>query len=323
MGIPVIGDLRADARAHFRAQLDAMGYDVDGELADAKIEAANRAAKEGDADLQAALAGVDETHWLCMYYLNAVKRRILPRPRFVEWAPSLASNPLARQYMCVVKEIEAASLRGDDLTPRLSKMVGELRHDDAMLNDWGIHHLHLGSVGSAPGALAGRTGPLLFVFVQEDRIYFLDVLLHGKGQRPWIRRDLVEVIHSTWPDAIRRFRMNAVAVTHLSDDQVATARRKNLSMFVETKDSTVYAPLGGGYMTSGISAQAVTGADWFCTTVDEFQDWAEHNGEAILEALRLQRGISLTEVRVALIFGAKAFAMFEVQSRTCLRTSAP
>jgi hypothetical protein len=190
-----------------------------------------------------------------------------------------------------------------------------------MLNDWGIHHLHLGPIGAGPGSRAGRTGPLLFVFVREDRLYFLDVLLHGKGQRPWTRRDLVEVIHSNWPDAIRRYRINAVGATQLSDEQVANLRSKNATMVVEMRDSTVYVPLGGGYMSSGISAQALTNADWFCATIDEFQEWALQNAEAIRDAICQQRGISLTDLRIGLDFNEKGFAMIETQSRSVLRSA--
>ena len=223
--------------------------------------------------------------------------------------------------MHVINEVEEASQRGDDLWPRLSKKVDELRYDDAMLNDWGIHHLHLGPIGAEPGSRAGRRGELLFLFVREDRLYFLDVLLHGKGQRPWIRRDLVEIIHSNWPDAIRRYRINCAGVTGLSDEQFANLRRNNATTFLEMNDSTVYAPFGGGYMSSGISAQALTNADWFCATIDEFQDWALQNVEAIRDDICQQRGISLTDLRIGLDFNEKGFAMTETQSRSVLRSA--
>jgi len=315
-----MGDLRADALAHFHAQLVAMGYDVEIELAAAKVEAAARASKKAEPGRQAALAQVDEAHWLCVYYLNAVKRRIEPRPRPVERAPALASNPLSQPFAVVIDEIEAASRRGDDLAARLSKSIDDLRYDDAMLNDWGIHHLHLGPLGVGPGAWAGRTGPLLFVFVREDRIYFLDVLRHGAGQRPWIRRDLVEIIHVNWPDVIRPYRVNAVGSARLSDNEVAVLRSKNANAFVETRDSTLYAPLGGGYMSSGIATEALVQTDWFFATIDESQRWAEQNAQAIRDNIFEQRGISLTEIRIALAFDEKGFEMIETQSRSVLRT---
>jgi hypothetical protein len=296
-----------------------MGYDVDVELAEAKAEAVVQATRESDPDARAALAELDETHWLCMHYLNAVHRRIFPRPRLVERAPGLASNPLAQPLAEAIDEIEGASNRGEDLSPRLSRSVDELRHHDGLLNDWGIHHLHLGPLGSGLGARAGRSGPLLFVFVLEDRMYFLDVLQHGRGHRPWIRRGLVETIHGNWPDAISRYRVDVAGIAHLKDDQVAIARSKNLSMFVQTKDGTVYAPLGGGYMSTGLSTRALTTADWFCQTIDGFQAWATQNAEAIRDAINQQRGIRLEELRIALVFHENGFAMIEAQSRSALQ----
>jgi hypothetical protein len=55
MGIPLKGDLRADAREHFHAQLVGMGYAVDAELAAAKLEVAARATTESDPELKAAM----------------------------------------------------------------------------------------------------------------------------------------------------------------------------------------------------------------------------------------------------------------------------
>jgi len=88
-----------------------MGYDVDAELIKAKARAATKASKENDPEIKAALAEVDETHWLCMYYVNAVKRRIAPAARLVERAPALAANPLALKFASVIQEIEEASRR--------------------------------------------------------------------------------------------------------------------------------------------------------------------------------------------------------------------
>lgn len=35
--------------------------------------------------------------------------------------------------------------QGVDLGPYLSKKIADLDYDDDLLNDWGVHHLHLGT----------------------------------------------------------------------------------------------------------------------------------------------------------------------------------
>jgi hypothetical protein len=268
--------------------------------------------------LRIAMAVVDETHWLCMSYLNAVRRRIRPLPRMVERAHTLSGNPLARQYASVIDEIEETSRLGGDLCPRLSTRVDDLQYDDALLNDWSIYHLHLGTLGAGPGARAGRTGPLLFVFVRENRVYFLDVLMHGKNHRPWTRQGLIETIHSNWPDVIRRYRVFGLPPEHVSDDQIAALRANNVNKFATTKDSTVYAPFGGGYMASGLSQDVLMATDRFCSTIDALQQWAEKNPEAIRDAILQQRGITLNEVEMSLLFTGGEFQMIEAASRSGL-----
>jgi hypothetical protein len=318
--IAVVGDLEADGRAHFHAQLTAMGYDVDAELAAAKVEAGERAQKESTAEMQAAIAEVDDLHWLCMYYLNAVKRRIVPKPRTVVRAPGLATNSHAVQHHAAIDAIQREFERGEDMWPRLSRNLDDLRHDDAMLNDWGIHHLHLGAVGGETDGRAKRSGPILMAFVQGEHAYFVDVLVHGRGHNPWINRDLVEIIHANWPETIRQYRLNAISVTKLSDEQVNILRRKNATMAVEVKDSTVYAPLGGGYMSSGISMQVLMRADRFCATVRSFETWARANADAIREDIRQQRKVELDELRIELRFTDTTIELIETQSSSRLQT---
>jgi hypothetical protein len=44
-----------------------------------------------------------------------------------------------------------------------------------MLNDWGIHHLHLGTKISKNTGFVERTGPLLFVKFEKNVAYFIGV----------------------------------------------------------------------------------------------------------------------------------------------------
>ena len=51
--------------------------------------------------------------------------------------------------------------KGEDLT-HLSKRITDLDYNDALLNDCGIHHLHLG-IDVDDSGFDTRIGPLLFV----------------------------------------------------------------------------------------------------------------------------------------------------------------
>jgi hypothetical protein len=64
---------------------------------------------------------------------------------------------------------------------------------DLLLNDWGIHHLHLSDVDRGDGYVV-RTGDLLFIAFRRDDAYLLDVLGHGA----WNNQSLVDIATTNW-----------------------------------------------------------------------------------------------------------------------------
>ena len=62
-----------------------------------------------------------------------------------------------------------------------------LKNLDGLLNEWGVHHLHLGTKSySKNHAFIARTGPLLLALIAEDDFYAINVYLHGawESQHP-------------------------------------------------------------------------------------------------------------------------------------------
>jgi len=66
---------------------------------------------------------------------------------------------------------------------------------DLLLNDWGIHHLHLSNV-IEPNRFVTRGDLLLFVIFSHARAYMLDIAPHGC----WTEQRLVEVAVNNWPE---------------------------------------------------------------------------------------------------------------------------
>lgn len=130
-------------------------------------------------------------------------RFISKRPRTVHLSRELQADlqqlptQEAAAIWAVLKEIK----RGDDLTVRLSKLTRHFhdprgRNDrDRMLNDWGVHHLHLGPRIDNQTPVE-RSGPLLFVSVLEDDAYAAIALPHGN----WADEDVLRVLADNWPD---------------------------------------------------------------------------------------------------------------------------
>jgi hypothetical protein len=53
-----------------------------------------------------------------------------------------------------------------------------------LLNEWGVHHLHLGAAPSSRDpSLIERSGPVLFARINPDDFYAINVYSHGAWEQ--------------------------------------------------------------------------------------------------------------------------------------------
>lgn len=167
----------------------------------------------------------------------------------------------SKQFVCpaefrgVLGRISKRIAAGKDVTPYLSKDIRKLGCQDMMLNDWGIHHLHLGDKIDKRGFIA-RTDALLFVKFTAHAAYFVNIYQHGD----WNSQDIVQVIHSNWPKLIVRHRIHVDGLSHIaSNEDIKALRKAHINTLLQLKDGTVYAPIGGGYASDGTSNDIALG----------------------------------------------------------------
>ncbi|MFL6603056.1 MAG: hypothetical protein ACJ8R9_17250 [Steroidobacteraceae bacterium] len=177
-------------------------------------------------------------------HFNWLHRRIAPKPRTVHVPINFqAPAQFTSEVATIRKDIEA----GTDITPRLSRRIADWAYTDSMLSDWGIYHLHLGS-SLDPDGFRARTGPLLFVRLDDANAYFLGVFDH----KSWTNPDLIEIVHVNWPKTIERYKLD---VTQLNWEPTSDERKKlravGINASVRLKDGTVYQPIGGGMASDG------------------------------------------------------------------------
>lgn len=198
------------------------------------------------------ISNIDEKD-LPLTYLNAETRRIDQRKRKIEISNVFHCPPeLASGW----SKIQAEITNGSDITPHLSKLVDRIDSKDSMLNDWGIYHFHLGT--ELDGEFIKRTGPLLFAFVTNDCLYGINIYQHGE----WTNSDIIEIIHRNWPSIIKHHVINDAQLAYSVTDQERKALRgKNANSFVQVSDGTLYAPIGGGMVSSGHNLQSVIKVD--------------------------------------------------------------
>jgi hypothetical protein len=147
---------------------------------------------------------------LLIFFLNWVNRHVHPHPREVLFSEELLRNPLSETYSENLAALCDKIKSGTDLSPHLSSKIAvgykpqdqskkknlNARKDlDMLLNDWGVHHLHL-SQTMEPNGFATRSANLLFAIFMPERAYLLDILPHGA----WGDEKLVQIAVRNWPN---------------------------------------------------------------------------------------------------------------------------
>jgi hypothetical protein len=142
------------------------------------------------------------------------------------------------------------------LVPHQSRKVLKLDYNDALLNHWDIHHLHL-STNADPrrvGLLEG-TSEVLFARITADAMYCLTIMGHGE----WEDRTLLEIVHSNWPGTLRPIR--GVRGENVGKEEIRNLRTAHVNVAIEMDDGSVYGGVGGGYASSGLNIQVVIMTD--------------------------------------------------------------
>ena len=187
---------------------------------------------------------------LVLQFLNFSRRAVFPVPRNIHKAKSFAPS---QEHASAMARIEHLIRTGAQITPYLSSRIKQLDYFDDMLNDWGIHHLHLGDTYETKGASAGfvkRTKALLYAIFTHTDAYFIDVREHGD----WTTQEIMEIVHDNWPALLRKRRTNSGGSRKLKDSEIKELRRKNFNYSLVMNDGTAYLVIGGGLTLAGSNA---------------------------------------------------------------------
>lgn len=188
----------------------------------------------------------------CFQYLNLRKKTIQEFPRKIL---------VAQEFQCpkhLLKGLELVSekiRKGQDITPHLSKFIKNIDYHDLMLNDWGVHHLHLGTELDKKGFI-NRTGPVLFARFEKETAFFIQIMEHGE----WANEELVKILHNNWPEAIDNYLLKGVLnLSHtINNEQRLKLRSSGYVVPVQVKENVIYGPIGGGYQSTGHNTQAIS-----------------------------------------------------------------
>lgn len=212
-----------------------------------------------DKDVFEAAGVKNELQRLSIAYVSGMLRRIKPAPRRVEWSTDLRAKmaALSEDAVLGVQTIVEESLAGEDLNVRLSTRINAPADPDKLdmlLADWGIYHLHLGR--RVPGRPFAKRGDLLlFLRVDADALYLIDVLPHGV----WEEDCLMLIVWRNWRHLLTPTLIpGGVPPTPAERKQ---ARAAGVQELWQGPDRVNYFPYLGGYSTARFSTQAVHESD--------------------------------------------------------------
>jgi hypothetical protein len=222
-------------------------------------------------------------HDLLTIFLNWRSRQVDPRPRAVHRSAALLRNShmAIPSYAGAVAAIERELRVGGDINSHLSERIRDgyerpqpkkgLAHRrdlDMLLNDWGLHHLHLSTL-MAPNGFRARTRPLLVAAFRPDHAYFVDIIVHGE----WASDHLIKVMVEEWPNAGLAHPMNGVLPDTITAAQRKTLRNKGMNCAVNVNGVAYMA--GTGFSSAGTTMRSSIEADdvlrklhWFCDQME-------------------------------------------------------
>lgn len=224
--------------------------------------------------------------------INLERRRIEPRPRAVHMAADLVVPAVVQLGFDLVKRTAET---GGDLNLHLSATVkNDADYDDSLLNDWGMHHLHLGDTAMTTGKSSGlmqRTSALLFAIVRTDDIYFVGLGEHGD----WTRKRLIETANAHWPQlfggrSVTGFRL----AEQVTEEDHLLLRKHGIVTPSEIEGVLIFSP-GGGYSTSGRSLEVTAAADSVARLARHYEGRFQSMVPEILVAAE-KRGVKTAEL---------------------------
>ncbi len=207
-------------------------------------------------------------------YLEMLNRRIVPIPRKVHFSEEIHDSLGALRRKADMEQRKAAAdawgavflirhllVEGKNvncfLSTRIVHAAGRMSKD-GLLWDFGMHHFHLNrqphkKENFSQRGFLNRSADVLFTIITQEHAYFVDIRPHPNRQNlGWVRQDLLNIVHSNWPELIESNMLRGVKGTVLTDEDKQELRRKNTNHAAYLGGNAV-APLGGGTMADGSS----------------------------------------------------------------------
>jgi len=99
------------------------------------------------------------------------------------------------------EKLENIIKNGGDIAPYFNRTAADLTKYDDMFSDWGIMHFHLGDELIPGENLVKRGNPVLFAYMHDECVYFLNIFKHGH----WSDKEVIQLMYNNWPELLERY----------------------------------------------------------------------------------------------------------------------
>ncbi len=235
---------------------------------------------------------------LLITYLNWRHRLISQQPRSIFRSKTLRANPLSfdPDYGVALERMCELIKRGGDLKPHLSRRIktgyvgppgGQLgkRSDlDLLLNDWGIHHLHL-STTLEPDGFVRRTKPVLIGAFERDNAYLIDIL---PNHHSWTREYIAHILIGNWPRSsfVREVKGVLGVNPAPSDNERGELRNAGINTGLLKHRGKFYEIGVGGLTSAGTATRNTLAANAIMRSLASFREHLIRNPSYIVDDLR-------------------------------------
>lgn len=284
--------------------------DLFGDLRKAIIGAIPHDAKSANTVAELNARPLDD---LLTMYLNWRDRLIHPHPRIVHRSANLIFRWIPGKQQVDLEKLTEKIALGADLTPHLSrgivngfapnnpassgKNLGRRRDLDLLLNEWGIHHVHL-SDRVEPSGFTERHNLVLFGIFDINDAYLIDVMSHGN----WSNQHLVEVAVRNWPTAnLFRALTGVIGLSEtVSPSDREQLRRAGVTTLIQV-DGAVYVSRKLGISTAGTSVAASTEAHRVLRSLQSITDGLQCDPEYLRKYVEMAGKTHVAEPSYKLI----------------------
>lgn len=180
-------------------------------------------------------------------FMNHYHRKIKIKPRELYLSQELEDS-IPVEYKNNFDSLSEKVKKGGSIKEHQSKKINEV-YNDSLLNDWFVHHLHLGNELEKDGLFVKRTDLVLMAMVFDDAFYAIKVYPHKK----WANQEIIKIAYNNWPSMFKeKFFDYNCSHPPLTDIEVQEYRNKHINCPVVMDDGSRYW-MGGGYMVNGES----------------------------------------------------------------------